>query len=74
MPDMTTVSLFGIRILCKAGCKVLCDSNKCQVIYNSKVFLAGYKDPISNLWTLLILPSKPARTTPDAHQQLPLGP
>ncbi len=74
MPDMTTSSLFGIRILCKVGCKVLFDDDKCQAIYNSKVILTGYKDPISNLWTLPILPSEPTRTTPDARHPLPLGP
>ncbi len=74
MPDMTAASLFGIQILCKAGCKVLFDDNKCQVIYNSKVILTGYKDPVGNLWTLPILPSEPTRTTPDAQHQLPLSP
>jgi hypothetical protein len=74
MPNMTTSSLFGIRILCKLGCKVLFDNNKCQVIYNNKVILTGYKDPISNLWTLPILPSEPTWTTPDAPYLLPLGP
>ena len=74
MPDMTTASLFGIHILCKVRCKVLFDDDKCQVIYNSKVILTGYKDPISNLWTLPILPSEPTRTTPGAQHQLSLGP
>jgi hypothetical protein len=59
MPDMTTASLFGIHILCKVGCKVLFDDNKCQVIYNSKVILTGYKDPASNLWTLPYQASPP---------------
>jgi len=74
MPDMTTASLFGIRILCKAGCEVLFDDDKCQVIYKGKVILTGYKDPVSDLWTLPILPSKPPQTTPDAAHPLPLGP
>ena len=74
MPDMTIASLFGICILCKARCKVLFDNNKCQVIYNGKVILTGYKDPNSDLWTVPILPSKPTRTTPDAQHQLSLGP
>ena len=74
MPDMTTASLFGIHILCEAGCKVLFDDDECQVIYNSEVILTGYKDPTSNLWTLPILPSEPTQTTPDAQYQLPLGP
>jgi hypothetical protein len=34
MPDMTMVSLFGIRESCKAGCQVLFNNEKCQVIYN----------------------------------------
>ncbi len=29
MPDMTTASPFGIRILYKAGCKVVFDDDKC---------------------------------------------
>ena len=74
MPDMITSSLFGTSILCKAGCKVLFDDAKCQVIYNSKDILTRYKDPISNLWTLPILPSEPTQTTLDAQHQLPLGP
>jgi hypothetical protein len=73
MPNMTTALLFGIRILCKVGCKVLFDDDKCQVIYNSKVILTGYKDPVSDLWTLPNLPSEPTRTTPDAPHPLPLG-
>jgi hypothetical protein len=55
MPDMTTASLFGIRILCKAGCKVVFDNEKCQVFYNNKVILSGVKDPVSDLWTLPVL-------------------
>jgi hypothetical protein len=50
MPDMTTASLFGIRVLCKAGSKVLFDNDKCQVIYDGKVILTGYKDLARNLW------------------------
>ncbi len=38
MPDMTTASLFGIRILCKAGCKVVFDNEKCHVFYDNKLF------------------------------------
>ena len=74
MPDMTTASLFSIGILCKAGCKVLFDNTKCQVVYNSKVILTGYKDRVSNLWTLPILTNEPTWTTLDAQHQLPLGP
>jgi hypothetical protein len=74
MPDRTTASLFGIRVLCKAGCQVLFNDNQCQVIYNGKVILTGYKDPVSNLWTLPIIPVNRAWTTLDAQHQSPLGP
>jgi hypothetical protein len=60
MPDMTSASLFGIRVLFKAGCMIVFDDNKCQVIYNGKVILTGYKDPASNLWMLPILPVEEA--------------
>jgi hypothetical protein len=55
MPEMTTASLFGIRILCKAGCKVVFDEEKCQVFYKNNIILTGFKDPASDLWTLPIL-------------------
>jgi hypothetical protein len=73
LPDMTTASLFGICILCKAGCTVVFNDDKeCQVIFNKKIILTGYKDPISDLWTLPILPIDKLRTANDAkHHQLP---
>ena len=54
VPEMTMASLLGIRVLCKAGCKVVFTDAMCQVIYKGKVILTGYKDPKSNLWTLPI--------------------
>ncbi len=74
MPEMTTALLFGIRILCKAGCKVTFDNDKCQVFYNDAIILTGYKDPISDLWTLPILTGKTIRTSLGAPHQPPLGP
>jgi hypothetical protein len=38
MPDMTTASLLGIPILCKAGCKVVFDDKNCQEIFKDNVF------------------------------------
>jgi hypothetical protein len=55
VPDMKMASLLGIRVLCKAGCKVIFDNEKCQVNFEGKTILMGYKDPTSNLWTLPIL-------------------
>jgi hypothetical protein len=64
MPDMTTASLFGIRVLCKAGCQVLFDNNKCQVIFNSTVILTGYKDMPAT--------SGCSQSTQPAYRRLPL--
>ena len=44
--------LLGIRVLCKAGCKVVFGDEKRQVTYNKSVILTGYKPcnpPISLL-------------------------
>jgi hypothetical protein len=74
MPGMTSASLFGIRVLCKAGCMVIFDDDKCQVIYNRKIILTGCKDPTSNLWMLPIHPINEAQTTHDAAHYSPLSP
>ena len=63
VPSLKIASLIGIQLLCKAGCKVMFDNNKCEVWYNGKVILAGTKDPATNLWTLPI-PRGGMETTP----------
>jgi hypothetical protein len=52
--NMKMTSLLGKRVLCKAGCKVIFDDKKSQVILNNKVILTGYEVPSSNIWTLSI--------------------
>ena len=37
VPSLKVASLIGIRPLCKAGCKVVFDNEKCEVIFNNKV-------------------------------------
>jgi hypothetical protein len=49
VPEMVVASFLGIQVLCKAGCTVIFDDEKCQVIFNNKVILSGYKDPSSDL-------------------------
>jgi hypothetical protein len=49
-------SLVGIRILCKAGCQVIFTEEYCNIMYNGKLILRGYKDPQTDLWTLQITP------------------
>ncbi len=61
---ITMASLIGIRILCKAGCKVTFDNKKCEVLYKDNIILCGYKDPTTNLWTLPLTPNKIVKTTP----------
>jgi hypothetical protein len=65
VPGITIASLIGIRILCKAGCKVIFDNEKCKVFYENNIILRGYKDPTTNLWTLPINNEEIAKTTPE---------
>ncbi len=58
------IALFGIRVLCKAGCKVVFDDNKCDVYFKDKLILRGYKDPSTDLWTLPIVTLEKVWTTP----------
>jgi hypothetical protein len=39
VPDMALALLVGICPLCKAGCKVIFDNDKCDVEYDGKVIL-----------------------------------
>jgi hypothetical protein len=57
VPSLTVASLIGIRPLCKAGCQVVFDDNKCDVRFNGNLILRGYKDPSTDLWTLPIRPN-----------------
>ena len=67
VPGITMASLIGIRILCKAGCKVVFDDEKCEVIYKNNIILRGYKDPTTDLWTLPIFDeAEVAKTTPES--------
>jgi hypothetical protein len=56
VPNLAIASLFGIRVLCKAGCKVVFDDNKCNVYFKDNIILRGYKDLSTDLWTLPITP------------------
>ncbi len=56
-------SLIGIRVLCKVECKVTFDDKKSNVVYKATIILRGYKDPTTNLWTLLLTLVKIAKNT-----------
>jgi hypothetical protein len=60
---LAVASLIGIRPLCKAGCKVIFDDKKCEVVYEEKVILRGFKDASTDLW-MLPIPTKGMQTTP----------
>jgi hypothetical protein len=61
VPTLAVVSLIGIRPLCKAGCKVIFDNKKCEVVYKEKVILRGFKDASTDLW-MLPIPTKGMQT------------
>jgi hypothetical protein len=61
---ITMASLIGIRIRCKAGCKVTFNTEKFEVIYKDTIILHGCNDPTMDLWTLLFTPNKIVKTTP----------
>ncbi len=54
VPSLSIATLIGIRPLCKAGCKVIFDNKKCNVVFDGVVILRGFKDPNTSLWTLPI--------------------
>ena len=56
VPHLAVASLIGIRPLCNAGCTVTFDKTKCDVIYNGRVILRGFKDAATDLWTLPLTP------------------
>ncbi len=66
VPEMKMASLLRIRILCKAGCEVIFDNEKCRVNFNGKTIMIGSKDPTSDLWTLPIMSQAEQWTTPSS--------
>ena len=66
VPGITMASLIGIPTLCKAGCKVVFDKEKCEVFYENNIILRGYKDLTTDLWTLPIINEEIAKTTPES--------
>ncbi len=62
VPSLCIASLIGVRPLCQAGCKVIFDDRKCNVVFNGVVILRGYKDLSTDLWTLPI-PAKKAQNS-----------
>jgi hypothetical protein len=52
--ESSVASLFGIRFLTAAGCKVRFANLTCTVWYNNRIILQGGKDKATNLWTLPI--------------------
>ena len=44
VPNLAMTLLFGIQVLCKAGCKVVFDNGKCDVYFDKNIILQGYND------------------------------
>ncbi len=49
IPNLSIASLFGIRSLTDAGCKVSFDRDRCTIQYDGKIILSGVKDPAMDL-------------------------
>jgi hypothetical protein len=45
VPKLSITSLFGIRVLMEAGCRVKFNNKKCVVKYNGKTYFSGYERP-----------------------------
>ncbi len=73
VPSLSIALLIGIRPLCQAGCKVIFDDRKCDVVFNGVVILRGYNDLSTDLWTLPI-PTTKVCTTPEPSVQSRPGP
>jgi hypothetical protein len=56
VPDLAIAPLIKIHPLCKVGCCIIFDNEKCNVKYNWQVVLLGFKHPYTDLWTLPITP------------------
>jgi hypothetical protein len=52
VPSLTIASLIGVWPLCKAGCTVTFDNEKCDVIFGGKIILTGLKNPSMDSWRL----------------------
>ena len=57
VPHLAVALLIGIRPLCKAGCTVTFDDDKCDVIFRNNVILRGFKNAATDLWALPIKPT-----------------
>ncbi len=71
-PSLKVAPLIGICLLCKAGCRVVFNNQKCNILFNDDVILRGYKDPATNLW-MFPLPTKVC-TTPGPNDLPQPGP
>jgi hypothetical protein len=73
VPLLSVASLIGIRPLCKAGCRVVFDDKKCDVMCNGMVLLWGFKDPSTDLWSVPILKQcVPPQDQPSCHNPAPV--
>ena len=64
VPGLAHALLITTRKICKEGCKVIFDADKCRVYYKGNLVLSGGKDTNNALWKLPIDP-----TTNQMHNQ-----
>jgi hypothetical protein len=55
VPNLAIALLFGICLLCNAGCIVVFDKYKCNTWYEGKIILTEPQNKSTELWTLLFM-------------------
>jgi hypothetical protein len=67
VPSLSIASLIRVRVLCNAECTVTFSKKHCDIIYNYKTILQGFKDPTTDLWTIPINAKYAPPHTQDGH-------
>jgi hypothetical protein len=63
IPHLAITLLFGIRLLCNAGCIVVFHKDRVDVWYKGKLILFGPRNMSTDLWTLPITRAKTCNMT-----------
>ena len=72
VPSLTIASLIGVRVLCDAGCTVNFRKNQCDIFFNNKCIMTGFKDKATDLWTLPIQAIQQQPTNKQLKQRVTL--
>ena len=51
-----TNNLLSVSVLCDAGCQVFFHEHGCEVTFNGETILRGWRDFITNMWRVSLIP------------------